>query len=342
MLTTDIRIHAYDLCTPKYFKNRSYVVGRYDHEQIAVLLYLLMQQKEVNRMLLYRHKMINLHSYHDSDDSDIVEGKFITARYGKTQEIMDVYNQTVTGTKNNNEGVINEVYFTIDKVTGLILVEHDDEHVISREILQRYFKSKMGLVESYIQKFNKLNKEIMTLPRSAYVSVTTVPSKGFFDELNELTTIKEVYVYSDIEEGTNNDAIQFLAKQASENELEDYQGVKISLINKLKRKSIKHVEAYIRSLMELEAYDGYGVIGSSDGRRRQIDYLSNSVSMSYVAKVSVNVNGIINFQDLISEMVRISKYDNPIEYKRSIPIKPNKVYGDDNYEHELESATTKD
>lgn len=342
MNTVNIRIHAYDLCTPKYLINEAYVLGRYDHEQVAVLLYRMQQLDETTRALLHKNKMINLVSYQESDDSDFIEGKFITARYGKKQDIMDVLNQRITGQKGRNEGVVNEVYFVLDRNTGLLLVEHDDEHVISRDMLHRYFKSQMSLVEDYIISFNKFNKKVMTLPKNAYTAVTTVPSKSFFEELDELTTIKEVYVYADIKENTNNDAISFLTKEASQNDLDDYQCVKISLINKIKRSSIKHVKAYIKNLMELEAYDGYGVIGSSEGRRRQLDIVSNHVSLSDVIEVEININGLISPEDIFNKMIRFAKFDNPLAYKSKAKIKANKVYGDDNDRYELEVGATKD
>ena len=338
MQLEEIRIKAYDLSTPKYIESKNYVQWRYDHEQIEVFLYLLTQLPDKERRLLHKGHMLSLKSYNDSFDSDFVEGVFLTARYGKQQDIIDVIEYKITGQKGKNEGGLNEVVFLLDKRSGLLLVQNDDEHVINREMLQRFFKSKMPFVENYIKQFNTVNKP-MTIPRNAYASISIVDSKDFFEEIKELSTIKEVYFYADINDSVNNIAIKYLDTEAKNNKLKNYQKVKISLINNVRKSSIKHVESYIRTLMELQQYDTFGVIGSTETRRKQIDFASKFASMSYLVPVHVNENGLINTSELIDEMVRIAKFENPIEEKMQHFKSAKKVYGDV-HEFKLEVAAS--
>ena len=102
--------------------------------------------------------MINLIEFKTSDDTDFIEGIFTSAKYGQKQEIINVYTHSKTGDKEKEHGVKNEIKFVLDKRNGLILVQHDREGVIGRDMLHRYFSYHFHLTEPYRARFNEINK----------------------------------------------------------------------------------------------------------------------------------------------------------------------------------------
>jgi hypothetical protein len=301
MKTRFEKVYAYEIITPKLHP-KGLDLERYDHEQVDFFINEILKKNEADRAVHYKNKMINLISYRQTEDTDLMEGRFSSARFGQEQDIIDVYRQTTTGVKGRNEGVKNEVHFVLQKSTGLLLVQYDNQKVVSREMMKKFFYHHRDLVKGYKKEFNKINSPYI-IPRS-FMQIKTLPSKQFFEELREFASIKEAFVIADLARGTNNDALEYLRNEAEG--VEDYQQIRISFLNKIKRSGIKHIEAFFRRLYESEAYDGYGVQGKTyAGKTKQITM--EKVPHNYDVEVSVNDQGIIDSSELIKGMVDIVK-----------------------------------
>ncbi|GED61528.1 hypothetical protein ABER61_28805 [Brevibacillus formosus] len=335
MSTKFVKIYGFEIITPKFFGN-GYDMERYDHDQMEYFFSEIMNLKERKRVFHYKGKMINLVSCKQSSDADFMEGVFTSAKFGQEQDIINVYDQTTTGQKGKNEGVKNEVHFVLQKKTGLLLVQYDDQRVVSRDLIKRFFDNHLPLMDRYKSEFKKVNKPY-EIPKS-FLQIKTLPSKQFFDELRQMATIKEAYVLADLSKGTNNQAVEFLRNEAQENEVDGFQQIKISLLNKVKRTGIRHIEDYFKKMLELEAYDGYGVSGiAHSGKTKNLTMAR--VPHNYDINVSVNTVGLISVSELISQMVYIAKYDNPLAGKND-GVKPlNKVNVGEEIDEETEGSS---
>lgn len=304
-----IKINAFEICTPKFFGDY-FSKDRYDHEQIEYLFNQIMKIPLKQRILHRKGKMINLINYQTSDDADFIEGTFTSAKFGQKQEIIDVYTHTKTGDKEKEHGVKNEIKFVLDKRNGLILVQHDKEGVIGRDMLHRYFNYHSDTCEPYRLTFNKLNPKAKIMKRS-YVKVIALPSQEFFNAIDEFSTIKEAFVLVDIEGDVNNEGIEFLANEAKQHNVEDFQEMKITYRNNIKKRGIKHIKEFFKHLSDIDKYDNYGVSGQLiSGKTKTIT--AAKIPHAYFEQVYFNENGIPDGSQIVNHMVRISKRDNPI------------------------------
>lgn len=317
-----IKIQAFELFTPKYLGN-SYDVERYDHEQID---YLFEQIKNIpleQRAFHRKNKVINFTLTH-SDDQDFVEGTFSSARYGQVEDIIDVHKQTTQGQKPKDHGLKNEVPFILDKRNGLLLVQKDRNNVVGRDMIHRFFTYHLDLVIPYCEKFNQINDSAQILKRS-FVKVGSVPSDEFFNEIENFATIKEAFVVKNVEtDKINSEGIEFLANEAKDNDVEDFQQMKISYQNTVRKGHIKHIKAFFKKLHEEDKYDNFGVTGKLEsGKDRTLTMAK--IPKSYDVKVNVNNNGVPSLSEIIDRMVRVCKYDNPVFNKNEGATSVKKV-----------------
>ncbi|WP_026582116.1 hypothetical protein [Bacillus sp. J33] len=304
-----IKINAFEFCTPKFFGDY-YSKDRYDHEQIEYLLNKITTIPIQNRAFHRKGKMINLINFQTSDDTDFIEGTFTSAKYGQKQEIIDVYTQSKTGDKEKEHGVKNEIKFVLDKRNGLILVQHDREGVVGRDMIHRFLNHHSDLAESYREAFNTINPKAKIMKRS-FVKVIALPSQEFFNALDDFVRIKEAFVMVDVEGNINNEGIEYLTNEAHEQNMEDFQEMKITYRNKVSKGGIKQVKQFLKHLSDLDKYDNYGVSGHlPSGKSKTISMAK--IPHAYYEEVYVNENGIPDGSQIIRHMVRISKFDNPI------------------------------
>lgn len=304
-----VKVLAFDICTPK-FMGDSYDKDRYDNEQIEYLLKQIMSLHLRDRVFCYDNKMINLLSWGYSEDAEFIEGTFISARYGQVQEIIDVLTQSRTAQKEKNHGLKNEIPFVIDTRNGLILVLQDNQKVVSRDMIHRFFKHHTDLVEGYRGVFNKENSPI-NIFKNAFVNVATLPSKEFFDEIENFSQINEAYVIADIQAGRNNEAIQYLRNEAEDSGVDNIQQMKIILKNNITKEGIRNIKDFFEKLYNEDRYDGYGINGKTiSGREKTLSMAK--VPQAFEFKVDFNENGLPSYAQLINGMVNISKNDNPI------------------------------
>ncbi|MEC1663376.1 hypothetical protein [Bacillus halotolerans] len=314
-----VTVLGYEICTPK-FTGDKWDQDRFDNELIETYLELILEVDIKERAFRNKNKMINLQSINQSEDADFLEGIFFTAKYGKEQTIIDVPNQTEAGKKEKEHGVKNEVYFLIHKKTGLLLIEKDSEGVARASMIRKFFRYHRELIYNYIETFNKEYSPIKIWKNSFY-KINSLPSKTFFEEIEEFSTIKDAYYYKDVSEGTgaNNEAadLMYHYNNATQNGISGVTRVKVSFENKVKKGSVKHVAAYFKKLFESQNYDGIGVSGQlNSGRQRTIEL--ENIQRAFDISVEHNESGTPSLGDLSKEMVKICKRDNPLKYKNDI------------------------
>lgn len=318
MVKKSVTVYGYELVTPK-FKNKSYDYGRFDFETLLSFIKAVEEIPLKDRAFKNREKtkMINIISFIQSDDANIWEGVFTTARYGKEQEIIDIAEQTGVGVKPKNHGVKNEVNFIIDSRTGLLLVEKDSERVASGDMIRKFIRYHKDKIEPYQKAFNSKFDPIK-IHKFNFLKIGSLPDKHFFEEIREFFTIKDAYFYLDISErpATSNQVsnLLYLYHKARENGVEDVTKVKVSFENDIPKGSVSGIESYFKKLFEADLFDGLGVSGKlPSGRTRTIEL--ENIQRAFDISVDFNENGLPSLSDLIKEMSVIALRDNPLGTK---------------------------
>lgn len=317
-----VTIYGYELTTPK-FKKDSYDQDRFDFELLEYFFNKIISDVTLKERAFIdhkTHKMINLISFKQSDEANLFEGVFITARYGKEQEIYDVFEQIESGTKPKNHGVKNEVNFLVDSRTGLMLIEKDSENVARGNFIKKFIRYHRELIEDYLVQFNK-QYDPQKMYRNSFLKISSLPTRTFFEELNEFSIVKDAYYYLDIEDlpGTSNEVsnLLYLHNKAEENGMRGVSRVKVSFENSIPKGSVYGIETYFKKLFESQHFDGLGVSGKlPSGRQRTIEL--ENIQRAFDINVEFNDNGIPSLSDLIDGMTKIALTDNPVEYKSSI------------------------
>ncbi|ALC92050.1 hypothetical protein AM500_21320 [Bacillus sp. FJAT-18017] len=320
METKPVAIFGYELTTPK-FTGKSYDLDRFDFECLEFFFKRIIQDIPLKeRAFKEDNKMINLISFKQSEDANIYEGVFITARYGKEQEIIDIFEQVEAGIKPKNHGVKNEINFVVDKRTGLLLLEKDSENVARKTFIKKFFRYHRGLIDDYLVAFNK-KYDPVKMHRTNFLKISSLPSKTFFEELKQFSVINDAYYYLDTDqlESKSNEAanVLYLYNNAKQNGMKGISRVKVSFENTIPKDSVIGVEQYFKKLFEEQHFDGIGIQGKThSGRSRTIEL--ENIQRVFDIKVNHNENGMPSLKDLTEGMAEIILKDNPVAYKRKI------------------------
>lgn len=320
MTKQPLTILGYELTTPK-FKGESYDIDRFDCECVEYFFtYLLTEVSLKDRAFRDNNKMINLVSFGSSEDPNLWEGELITAKYGKEQDILDIFEQVETGVKPKDHGVKNTVSFLLEKRTGLLLVEKDSEQVASASMIRKFIHFHKSCIEEYLINFNS-QKDPAKMHRHNFLKIGSLPEKSFFEEIDEFATVKDAFYYLDTSSlpATSNEVsnLLYLYNKADKNGVKGTTRVKISFENKIPKGSITGVKAYFNKLFESQFFDGFGVTGSLESGRQRTIELEN-IQRSFDIKVEYNENGIPSLNDILLGMGNIALRDNPLESKAEI------------------------
>ena len=335
-----VMIYGYELTTPKFTRD-SYDIDRFDFEILGYYFSRIINEVPLKeRAFKDSKRMINLISFKQSDDANLYEGVFTTARYGKEQDILDVLEQVEAGVKPKTHGIKNEVNFIVDSRTGLMLLEKDSERVASGDIIRKFIRYHRDLITDYIVAFNK-QKDPIKIHKRSFMKISSLPQKSFFDEIHEFSTIKDAYYYLDISElpATSNEVsnLLYLQNKADENGMKGVTRVKVSFENNVPKESITGVNDYFKKLFESQYFDGLGVCGKlHSGRQRTIEL--ENIQRAFDIQVEFNESGLPSFSDLIEGMSEIALRDNPLEHKKFIDQHKGVVInGDEEEDREVQS-----
>lgn len=313
-----ITIKGYELCTPKFAGDKQYEEV-YDSELIDTLLMAILGLNKSQRKYKNDTDSINLGAYGQSEDANIMEGYFLTAKHGMKRTQIDIDSQVEVGTIPRNHGIENKVYFMIDKRTGLLLVQQDFNRVFTRKLLHTFFHYHKGLVYPYIEKYNKVNasNKLEIHKRSCYRLKTLQPI-DFFQKLNEFRHIKSAILTLDNTTDKDDvDVSKILDKELDDNGIGEYD-LEIKIKNKSPMGMVKVFEKYFETVMEQQKYDSYAIEGIlHNGKSKKIS--PDTLTRDFFADVDFNVNGEPSMSQVYSGMSNIILYDNPLKRKGPTP-----------------------
>jgi hypothetical protein len=318
MTEKDITIKGYELCTPKFGGTIQYE-HVYDYEIIDILFKTILKLEKANRKYKNDTVSINLGDFKQSNDANMVEGHFITARHGKKQIQIDIDTQDEIGTIEKHHGVENKVYFMIDRRTGLLLVQEDFNKVFTRKLLHTFLHSHKDLIYPYIDEYNKINKKsgLIIHKRSCYRLINLKPI-NFLEKLKEFRKIKTATLTLDsTTEKGKVDISQMLDNELDTNGIDEYD-LEIKIKNKSGRNMVSVFEKYFQSIIEQQKYDSYSIEGElENGKQKKIT--PDTITRDFYSKVNHNTNGEPSMDDTFNQMSRIISNNNPLRGKTSTP-----------------------
>jgi len=306
-----IKIFAYELSTPKFnYEKQHLQEGRYDHAHFEKLLSAIIELNTQNRPLHLDGKFITLEYYKNSDDTDIIEGAFTSAKYGQIPDW--VHSRTLRRRKSGKdieEGEESRTHFIIDKKTGLFLLQSDTERIVSRNSIDKYFRHHSTLINDFIKEYNIENTNKFEIYPKMFYRLVTVISDDFYKDIDKLSRIKKGTLEVDVNQDINNDALNAIKKQSAK--IGNVENVGYVVHVKTRGRGLTNVKEFFKQIEELNRYSDIIVEGSSAlGIHKKVNLVDHPYK--YEIKIPVNSNGIPNNVKLIEHMVYLSKHENPL------------------------------
>ncbi|MDD9149241.1 hypothetical protein OYT88_11820 [Sporolactobacillus sp. CQH2019] len=311
-------IKGYEFCTPK-FGGEIQFEKVYDHELIDTLFDSILQLDKKIRKYKNDTVSFNLGNYQQSEDANIAEGYFITARHGVRRPEIDINTQEEVGILEKTQGVENNVYFMLDKRTGLLLVQDDFNKVFNRKLLHTFLSYHKNIVYPYIDEFNRINKKTpLKIHKRSCFRLLTLPPVNFMEKLKEFTEIKSAILTLDsTTEKKKVDVSEILDKELEDNEINKYD-LEIKIKNKSGKAMVKIFERYFEKIMDLQKYDSYAIEGKLlNGKIKRIS--PDTITRDFYTDVEYNDNGEALMSSIYNQMADIILHDNPINGKGMTP-----------------------
>jgi hypothetical protein len=292
-----VKVYMYQFITPKLnIDNNTYEEERFDVDHLISFFRKIIDQPLQDRILDTGDKVMTLESFKVSDDADFYEGYFTAARYGEVTNL--VHRRTFRkrpSDKTIDEGDENNIFFVLEKATGMLFLQSDGKRLITRNSFDKYLRHFISIFENDIVQLNRQIYPLMITPRNLY-AIKTVYAESFFEEINKLIRIKKATMQIKISENINSTVVN--AIRAGANGIDGADTIEYAIMNKERGGGMRRVEQFIRNLEEIDKYENIVVEGSEEsGREKAIKIEDHPKDFS--VQVSVNQNGIINFQELI-------------------------------------------
>lgn len=203
-----IELVGFRLSTPKHYKINGVEkvdIDRYDHEFLKVYFEELLKKGSIEIKRKLDGSSITLLEYSENDISSFGFGKLVVFKTGKTQRILDEENLGDAGLKEKDQGLENEIYFVINKLTGIILVERDYDKIVKGKLLNALLYHNKRLMYDYIEEFNSKNFDStngnrIEIYKNKIVHVNPLPSQELFDELENFSRIKRFKIVKRVHE----------------------------------------------------------------------------------------------------------------------------------------------
>lgn len=298
----------YKLSTPKLDTSSGDLYeSRFDYEQFIGFVNKIMKLPLQRRIYDNGQKVMTLEGFKVNEDADFYEGYFTSARYGEVTNL--VHRKTFEkrqSDKTVDEGDENNIYFVIEKNTGMLFLQNDSKRLVTKNAIHRYFRNYLNLFEEEIKTINKRIFPLIVAPNN-FFTISTIYSTDFYNEIRNLIRIKKATFIISYKENTNSDVVNAIRK--SSDMVTGVDEIEYTIKNKERGGSMKSVEKFLRNLEEIDKYENVIVEGPEEGGGRNKAVKLEDHPKVFPIEVNVNANGIINFNDLITGIIKIAKTD---------------------------------
>ncbi|WP_088838882.1 hypothetical protein [Listeria sp. ILCC792] len=325
--TQKVELVGFRLSTPKFYKiegEESVDIRRYDHEVISKYFEILLNYGEVEIKQKIDNRSITLLEYSENDISSYGFGKLLVFKSGKTQQIINEDDLSGGSKKKMNQGLKNEIYFIINKTTGVILIERDYDKIFNSKLLNSLLYHNKKLMYDYIDQFNEVNynketKDSIEMHKTKIVYINPLPSQDLFDELDEFARIKRFKIIKRVEPRKKNRGIE-----SCEIEIEDLLNiaaggtslgqnvvsVEYHMDERGRGLEIENIKEMVKTIYQSHEIKDFVITGSSIGRGTKI-LTKDNITKKFEFDMDVDIEGeyvnigmfFNNLVDLIQEYI---------------------------------------
>jgi hypothetical protein len=302
------QVLAMQLKTPKInVRSNNLEMNRFDKADIEAFFKFILTSKPYYP----DDRFVLLEKFDDNYDNNFYTGWFTSARHGEIGNWID--SQTLgrrpTG-KKLTEGEENRTYFTIEKSTGLFLLQSDNKRIVTGNTVEKYLIAKKDEFEFYITEYNRLNQGNLVISKDAFIQLDYSISTQFMDEVRRLARIKKMTLQGYVKSSGGNNVIESIQNRMKG--VEDYDLVEFSIQITEQRKGIKHVEHFLEHLQEEENYRNIIIGGTTQkGRPKIISWEKHA--RRYEIQVNVNNNGLPGQDDVLTQLIETAKKEQPLK-----------------------------
>lgn len=293
------KVRCFQVHTPKLV-NSDYDDERYDHEHFVDFIEnCIMAIPLESRGWDNSGKFMVLEEFEQINE-DFYVGKFISGRYG---QITDYRHRRTFARRASNktldEGEENSTYFVLQISTGKLFLQSDGQRLVTKNSIDKYFRSKLDLFEQRISDINRQISPLIITPKNLYV-IRTIVSDSFIREITTLVRIKKVTFKVKFDVDMNNSVMQ--AMRAQTENIQHLDQFEYSIVNKQRGGGMRRVEDFLQYLEEMDKYENIIVEGPNNaGRTKAVKLEEHAVDFD--VKVRVNENGIISSDDLFEGII---------------------------------------
>ncbi|MFP7414382.1 hypothetical protein [Priestia filamentosa] len=300
-----IKVLVYSVHTPKLNpETNHYDENRFDADHFINYVNKIMNQPLASRIFDTGKRAMTLERFKVSEDADFYEGCFTATRYGEVNQLVN--RKTFAkrpSDKTIDEGDENNIYFVIDRNTGRLYLQSDGNRLVTKSSIDRYLRHFLNLYEQDINSINSTIKPLIITPKNLY-RISTVYSKDFLKEINQLIRIKKATFKIKYNQDVNSSVVNAIRGETEEVDYADQ--IEYSIVNKERGGSMRKVSKLLENLEEIDKYENIVVEGAEQSGGNKAIKLEDHPK-SFSVQVNVNDKGLINFQELITSIVGRAK-----------------------------------
>lgn len=325
MSNKEYRLKVYSLRTPKFNhqvdiekekgKKNNFVKSHFEFQVVDIFFRILQAcegniTKDVTLPNIVDECAITFVDYIDyNNDFSIVILE--SDLYGNPNYIKNMKKKTIEGQLTREQSVPHKVHLFIEKKHGLLYVSKDRNSIINKVTLNAFFNHYRFILEEYIREWNNFN-EIIKMFKMPVIKVDSLPNMDFFSEIENLQRINEFsYSYdptgSDDYIDFNDDDIMY--EEGFRKRVFKEKRTFVDLFNKVDINKLKKLYERIYSKSN---YDDFRVVGTNL-KGKDVTIKPNLTTRSLV--LYLREQSFTNYNDIISEISRELKIDNPLEAK---------------------------
>lgn len=265
---------------------------------------LTFEKKSRKKKYNYNTETIYLANYNPYYSEKFSMGQIVTIRHGKEQRNVNVDDLSLVGLIKTNQGIEYVVDFYIQKETGYMFVEQDENYVLNISRLRTIMKQYYNYNKQYILYLNKLDPNYLHEHRPV-VNLEIIKPVDITEQIKNLVSVKSVSIFEkdgtqdrdieDIKFDENNDDSNFI-KQVSEaiNKYDIPEYDTMLKLTKFKNNRFSgHLEEFIEYIISSDKFGGYSIEGTDAYGVKRI-FTPDSLTRDIQFETEANANGLVS------------------------------------------------
>ncbi|MTV22849.1 hypothetical protein [Staphylococcus delphini] len=253
---------------------------------------------------------IYLANYNPFYSEKFSKGQIVTIRHGKEQRNVNVEDLSLVGLIKTNQGVEYVVDFYIQKDTGYMFVEQDENYVLNISKLRGLMKQHYKYNKQYILYLNTLDYNYMHEYRPV-LNLEIIKPVNIKEQIKNLVSVNSVSIFEkdglqdrDIEDislsekNSENNFIKQVSDAINQHDIPEYDTM-LKLTKFKNNRFSGHLEKFINHVINSDKFGGYSVEGiDSYGVKRA--FTPDSLTRDIQFETNANEDGLVDDKEKVS------------------------------------------